>query len=74
MISAVVFDAFGTLLNVNVNVNVNVKSKRHPFRQLLKEGIAAGRRPSNWEFQEASWTGSQEGYSSALLGRLPGDR
>ncbi|UZJ58062.1 HAD family hydrolase [Pseudomonas sp. KU26590] len=38
MISAVVFDAFGTLLNL--------QSKRHPFRQLLKEGIAAGRRPS----------------------------
>jgi FMN phosphatase YigB (HAD superfamily) len=38
MISAVGFDAFGTLLNL--------KSKRHPFRQLLKEGIAAGRRHS----------------------------
>ncbi|QVI83360.1 HAD family hydrolase [Pseudomonas viridiflava] len=38
MISAVVFDAFGTLLNL--------ESKRHPFRHLLKEGIAAGRRAS----------------------------
>lgn len=38
MISAVVFDAFGTL--------VNLPSKRHPFRQLLKEGIFGGRRAS----------------------------
>lgn len=30
MISAVVFDAFGTL--------VDLRSKRHPFRQLLKVG------------------------------------
>lgn len=36
MISAVVFDAFGTL--------VNLQSKRHPFRQLLKEGAVGGRR------------------------------
>ncbi|WP_341524016.1 HAD family hydrolase [Pseudomonas sp. G.S.17] len=38
MISAVVFDAFGTL--------VNLQSKRHPFRQLLKEGAVSGRRAS----------------------------
>lgn len=38
MISAVVFDAFGTL--------VDLRSKRHPFRQLLKEGIIGGRRAS----------------------------
>lgn len=38
MISAVVFDAFGTL--------VNLQSKRHPFRQLLKEGAVGGRRVS----------------------------
>jgi HAD superfamily hydrolase (TIGR01549 family) len=38
MISAVVFDAFGTLLNF--------QNKRHPFRQLLKEGIVGGRRAS----------------------------
>ena len=38
MISAVVFDAFGTL--------VNLQSKRHPFRQLLKEGAVRGRRAS----------------------------
>lgn len=44
MISAVVFDAFGTLLNL--------ESKRHPFRHLLKEGIAAGRRPSPDDVRE----------------------
>ena len=38
LISAVVFDAFGTVLNL--------QSKRHPFRQLLKEGIAGGRQAS----------------------------
>lgn len=38
MISAVVFDAFGTL--------VNIQSKRHPFRQLLKERAVGGRRAS----------------------------
>lgn len=38
MISAVVFDAFGTL--------VNLQSKRHPFKQLLKEGAVGGRRAS----------------------------
>jgi HAD superfamily hydrolase (TIGR01549 family) len=38
MISAVVFDAFGTL--------VDLRSKRHPFRQLLREGIVDGRRAS----------------------------
>ncbi|KHK66452.1 HAD family hydrolase [Pseudomonas frederiksbergensis] len=38
MISAVVFDAFGTVLNL--------QTKLHPFRQLLKEGIKAGRRAS----------------------------
>lgn len=38
MISAVVFDAFGTVLNL--------QTKLHPFRQLLKEGMACGRRAS----------------------------
>ncbi|WP_025856801.1 HAD family hydrolase [Pseudomonas sp. CHM02] len=38
MISAVVFDAFGTVLNL--------QTKLHPFRQLLKEGMEAGRRAS----------------------------
>lgn len=38
MISAVVFDAFGTVLNL--------QTKLHPFRQLLKEGTACGRRAS----------------------------
>lgn len=38
MISAVVFDAFGTVLNL--------QAKLHPFRQLLKEGMEAGRRGS----------------------------
>lgn len=56
MISAVVFDAFGTLLNL--------QSKRHPFRQLLKEGMKAGRRASTgdvrvlmsnpWSLEEAA--------------------
>lgn len=36
MISAVVFDAFGTL--------VNLQNKRRPFRQLLRDGVANGRR------------------------------
>lgn len=38
MITAIVFDAFGTVLNL--------QCKCHPFRQLLKEGIASGRRAS----------------------------
>ncbi|MFH7445409.1 HAD family hydrolase, partial [Pseudomonas syringae pv. tagetis] len=38
MISAVVFDDIGTLLNL--------QSKPHPFRQLHKDGIATGRRAS----------------------------
>jgi HAD superfamily hydrolase (TIGR01549 family) len=38
MISAVVFDAFGTVLNL--------QTKLHPFRQLLKEGMTCGRRAS----------------------------
>lgn len=56
MISAVVFDAFGTL--------VNLQSKRHPFRQLLKEGVLGGRRASSndvrvlmsnpWSLREAA--------------------
>src|ERR1700712_2769324 len=56
MISAVVFDAFGTL--------VNLQSKRHPFRQLLKEGVVGGRTASSndvrvlmsnpWSLREAA--------------------
>lgn len=56
MISAVVFDAFGTVLNL--------QTKLHPFRQLLKEGMAGGRRanPSDvrvlmsnpWSLEEAA--------------------
>lgn len=56
MISAVVFDAFGTLLDL--------QRKLHPFRQLLKEGITRGRRPSpndvrllmsnTWSLEEAA--------------------
>ncbi|WP_122668337.1 HAD family hydrolase [Pseudomonas viridiflava] len=38
MISAVVFDAFGTVLNL--------QTKLHPFRQLLKEGMTFARRAS----------------------------
>lgn len=37
MVDAVIFDAFGTVLQIN--------NARHPFRQLLKLGIAQGRRP-----------------------------
>ena len=37
MISAVVFDAFGTMLDI--------LKKLHPFGQLLKEGIVYDRRP-----------------------------
>ena len=39
MISTVVFDVFGTVLNL--------KHKLHPFRQLLKEGSVSGRRPTS---------------------------
>lgn len=39
MISTVVFDVFGTVLNL--------EHKLHPFRQLLKEGSVSGRRPSS---------------------------
>ncbi len=56
MISAVVFDAFGTLLNL--------QSKRHPFRQLLKQGAGVGRRATSddvrvlmtnpWSLKEAA--------------------
>jgi HAD superfamily hydrolase (TIGR01549 family) len=56
MISAVVFDAFGTVLNL--------QTKLHPFRQLLKEGMACGRRASSsdvpvlmsnpWSLKEAA--------------------
>ncbi|WP_262384439.1 hypothetical protein [Pseudomonas fragi] len=36
-VQAVIFDAFGTVLQI--------KNARHPFRQLLKLGLAQGRRP-----------------------------
>lgn len=37
MVSAVIFDAFGTLLRI--------PGDTHPFRQILKEGMRKGRRP-----------------------------
>nr|WP_238451413.1 HAD family hydrolase [Pseudomonas amygdali] len=36
-VQAVIFDAFGTI--------IRIENARHPFRQLLKLGIAQGRRP-----------------------------
>ncbi|SEK58488.1 FMN phosphatase YigB, HAD superfamily [Pseudomonas agarici] len=36
-VQAVIFDAFGTV--------IRIENARHPFRQLLKLGIAQGRRP-----------------------------
>ncbi len=36
-VQAVIFDAFGTIMRI--------ENARHPFRQLLKLGIAQGRRP-----------------------------
>ena len=36
-VQAVIFDAFGTI--------IRIEKARHPFRQLLKLGIAQGRRP-----------------------------
>ncbi|RMV32861.1 hypothetical protein ALP12_200415 [Pseudomonas savastanoi pv. phaseolicola] len=35
---AVLLDAFGTILQI--------KTGKHPYRQLLKEGLRNGRRPS----------------------------
>ncbi|GAO91062.1 haloacid dehalogenase-like family hydrolase [Pseudomonas syringae pv. actinidiae] len=74
MITAVVFDAFGTVLEL--------RSKLHPFRQLLKDGIAHGRTPSPndvrvlmsnpWSLEEAA---SQLGISISptRLKALQGD-
>ncbi|RVU51108.1 HAD family hydrolase [Pseudomonas syringae pv. syringae] len=74
MITAVVFDAFGTVLEL--------RSKLHPFRQLLKDGIPHGRTPSPndvrvlmsnpWSLEEAA---SQLGISISptRLKALQGD-
>ncbi|WP_455233252.1 HAD family hydrolase [Geopseudomonas aromaticivorans] len=42
-VQAVIFDAFGTLLQI--------RQGRHPYRQLLKLGIAQGRRPHPADIQ-----------------------